>query len=150
MLVLALLALASASAAMQQPSSSGARAPPITRAEVAKHQSRDSFWAVVDVEGVSYVVDVTGFVPHHPGGDKIFGATAGAHFSFSRGANAHFAHTASAVRSACRAFDKEESPVDLTFTRSRANGGLDRNGQPVGPTPATPVGNVTVLGRLAR
>ena len=54
----------------------------IPRAEVLRYQSRASMWAVVDDH---WVVNVTGFLPHHPGGAAILGANLSAHFSFAHG-----------------------------------------------------------------
>ena len=120
----------------------------ITRAEVLQHQSTSSMWVVVDR---SWVVNVTAFLPHHPGGLKIMGATIDANFSFKHGENAHFAATAAAFDDACAAFDAQptpRAPLDFDFWRSRDNGGLNHDGRPVGPRPSAPVGTATILGRL--
>ena len=65
----------------------------ISRAQVLQHQSTASMWVVVDG---TWVVNVTAFLPHHPGGLKIMSATIDANFSFKHGENAHFATTATA------------------------------------------------------
>ena len=90
-------------------------------------------------------------VTDHPGQDAILKATLKANFSFTEGKEAHFSATAAAFRSASEAFDAQspKQPLDFTFHRSRANGGLNHNGDPVGPVPLTPVGTVTILGKLS-
>jgi hypothetical protein len=120
----------------------------ISRAQVLQHQSTASMWVVVDG---TWVVNVTAFLPHHPGGLKIMSATIDANFSFKHGENAHFATTATAFDDACAAFDAQprpQAPLDFDFWRSRDNGGLNHDGQPVGPRPSTPVGKATIMGRL--
>jgi len=129
-------------------------------------------WAVVDDV---WVVNVTGFLPHHPGGAAILGANLSAHFSFAHGREAHFRSTAEVFAEATAAFDAQPSkppryrwylgcillkvpavslltgaaPMDFVFWRSRENGGLSRAGRPVGPRPSKPVGTATIMGRLA-
>jgi hypothetical protein len=140
----------------------------ISRSEIAQHQTSDSLWCVVDEE---WVVDVTDFIPSHPGGEKIFTATAGSRFSFSSGPNAHFGTTKQVFKAACASFARleQEEPqqqeqqegageataptrltVNVEFWRSRVNGGLDRNGGETGAQPSTPQGIVTIIGRLAK
>ena len=74
----------------------------ISPEEIEQHNSangKKSFWAVID----GYVVDATAFLDTHPGGLKKLlsansaniGATGHKFgFSFSKGRNAHFGHTA--------------------------------------------------------
>jgi len=70
----------------------------ITPAEIEQHQSKDSFWCVVD----GFVVDATAFIDSHPGGLRKLMSTDDAgvgagpdrfSFSFSRGKNSHFPQT---------------------------------------------------------
>jgi hypothetical protein len=120
----------------------------ITAAEVAIHQNRTSMWAVIDGR---WVVNVTGFLPHHPGGiDKVLGATLDGGFSFLHGDNAHFAATADVFAEALHRYEAQPlpMPMDFVFWRSRANGGLNKDGQPTGARPASPVGTATIMGRL--
>ena len=63
-------------------------------------------WAVVDDV---WVVNVTGFLPHHPGGAAILGANLSAHFSFAHGREAHFRSTAEVFAEATAAFDAQPS-----------------------------------------
>lgn len=126
----------------------------IPRAEVAKHQTASDFWAVVHGAHASqWVVNITGFLHQHPGGvAKILGAGLGSNFSFSHGEDAHFAATADVFEAATTRFEAQpapRAPLHVVFWRSRANGGLDRDGKPVGARPESPVGVVTILGRLA-
>eukprot|EP01052_Picozoa_sp_SAG31_P031380 SAG31_NODE_3317_length_4424_cov_3.662197_5_plen_557_part_00 len=128
----------------------------IPRAEVAQHQTASDFWAVVRGSEASHhwwVVNITGFLQHHPGGvAKILGAGLGSNFSFAYGENSHFGATADVFEAATRHFRAQpapQAPVDVVFWRSRANGGLDHDGKPVGPRPELPVGTATILGRLA-
>ena len=120
----------------------------INRDEVAKHQSKTSMWAVVDDK---WVLDVTEFIPNHPGGAKILSGGLGKKFSFSHGSNAHFGHTANVFREACKAFESQPapSPMEISFDRSRANGGLTGSGASTGKQPTKPVGSVMLLGMLA-
>jgi hypothetical protein len=149
----AVRAAAAAPWAQQQPPRDGGTtaAQLISHAEVRRHQSRHDFWAVVDSR---WVVNVTAFLPHHPGGvAKILGAGLGSNFSFSRGPNAHFAETAKVFAEAARRYERQaarpRAAIEFTFWRSRGNGGLDRDGRPAGPRPASPVGAATILGTLA-
>ena len=57
-----------------------------------------------------------------------------------------------AFAAACAVFEAQPAPqpaMDVTFWRSRANGGLHKNGKPAGGQPSTPVGTVTIMGKLA-
>ena len=77
-------------------------ARPITPEEIKEHNKTNNnkdFWAVID----GYVVDATAFLSTHPGGLKKLlsadnaniGATGRPFgFSFSKGRNSHFGHTA--------------------------------------------------------
>jgi lysophospholipase L1-like esterase len=125
----------------------------IPAAEVAQHQTASDFWAVVHGSDASpWVVNITGFLQHHPGGMKILDAGLGANFSFAHGKNAHFGATADVFEAATRQFEAQpapRAPMDVVFWRSRANGGLNREGKPVGVLPESPVGMVTIMGRLA-
>lgn len=148
MLLLALAAMAAVALSTQR-TAGAPLSGTISRAEVAHHQSPTDLWVVVD----NWVLNATDFVAHHPGGtSKILGARLGGNFSFSRGKNAHFAATAAVFSQACARFGAQpppRQPMPFTFWRSRANGGLDRDGKPEGPKPAQAVGVVTILGRLA-
>ena len=72
----------------------------ISEEEVDQHNdAKVGFWAVID----GYVVDATAFLDAHPGGLKKLlsadsaaaGATGSRYgFSFSKGRNSHFGHTA--------------------------------------------------------
>lgn len=42
-----------------------------TAAQVAKHNSRDDLWLILDRDGTSKVYDLTSYVDEHPGGDAI-------------------------------------------------------------------------------
>jgi succinate dehydrogenase/fumarate reductase flavoprotein subunit len=57
-------AKATSSGASTSPSSTGANT--YTMEEVAKHNKKDDIWVVVDKQ----VLDVTSFLPDHPGGEK--------------------------------------------------------------------------------
>lgn len=48
----------------------GEVAEPLTRAEVARHDSRDDCWTIID----GNVYDLTSYIPRHPGGDDILEA----------------------------------------------------------------------------
>ena len=54
----------------------------ISRAQVSQHQTRASMWVVVDS---LWVVNVTKFLPNHPGQDAILKATLDSNFSFVYG-----------------------------------------------------------------
>jgi cytochrome b involved in lipid metabolism len=45
-------------------------AEPVTRAEVAQHDSREDCWTIID----GNVYDLTSYIPRHPGGDDILEA----------------------------------------------------------------------------
>jgi cytochrome b involved in lipid metabolism len=85
----------------------------IPRAEVAQHQTRASMWVVVDN---LWVVNVTSFIPHHPGQDGILKATLNANFSFAYGPEAHFAVTAAAFSAASKAFDAQVRATSASTT----------------------------------
>ena len=67
-------------------------------------------WAVIDDV---WVVNVTGFLPHHPGGAAILGSNLSAHFSFAHGREAHFRSTAEVFAEATAAFDAQPSEPPL-------------------------------------
>lgn len=56
----------SASAATTAPSASPSTSKEFTLADVAKHNKKDDVWVIVDGQ----VLDVTSFLPDHPGGEK--------------------------------------------------------------------------------
>jgi hypothetical protein len=108
----------------------------VTRAELKKNPS----WVVAE----GWVIDISDFVRHHPGGEaKILSASKqqGA-FSFKT----HFPSTGQAFREACEAHTGE--PYRLTFEHSRLNGGLDCSGNLTGCATAGSVGSLLVLGKL--
>ena len=39
--------------------------------EIAKHDTKDDLWIVVEVEGIRGVYDVTTYLPVHQGGDAL-------------------------------------------------------------------------------
>jgi succinate dehydrogenase/fumarate reductase flavoprotein subunit len=55
-----------ASAPSSQPSSGGGEPKTYTLDDVAKHNKKDDCWVIVDGQ----VLDVTSFLPDHPGGEK--------------------------------------------------------------------------------
>merc|ERR1712216_177117 len=119
-----------------------------TRQEVRQHSTKNDLWGIVD----GYVLDLTDFVKHHPGGvDNIMKILHENNFSFSRGANAHFGATAAAFAEACKDFENQGRPegFEFTFQNSRANGGLDRNGGVVGRASA-PVGTIKFVGKVKK
>lgn len=42
-----------------------------TRAQVAKHNTRDDVWIILNLDGTTKVYDVTGYLDEHPGGDAM-------------------------------------------------------------------------------
>ena len=116
-----------------------------TMEEVARHNSQGDLWGVVD----GYVLDLTGFLKDHPGGEKIFQITHEKSFSFARGPNAHFGATAAAFAEACRDFESKGRPegFEFAFQNSRKNGGLDNSGSVTGRA-SGPVGTVKFLGKV--
>ena len=98
----------------------------ISADELALHHTRESLWIVCDKD---IVVDVTDWIDFHPGGvDKILQTIDGQRFSFST----HFSHTREEFERVAAKFMREtvEEPMSWTWTRSRSNGGLDRDGNP--------------------
>ena len=135
---------------------------PLTAASVAAHDgvAGRALWAVID----GHVLDVSQFAAVHPGGaGKIQeqpNRDCSAQFRVHFGATVAELRAAFApcgpVRAAWEAQPPDEAgrrpALRHVFGRSRANGGLDRDGAPVGAAPPAgePVGALTILGRLAQ
>ena len=128
---------------------------PLTAASVAAHDgvAGRALWAVID----GHVLDVSQFAAVHPGGaGKIQEQP---NRDCSAQFRVHFGATVAELRAAFDAW--EAQPPDEAgrrpalrhvFGRSRANGGLDRDGAPAGAAPPAgeEVGALTILGRLAQ
>lgn len=42
-----------------------------TREQVAKHNTRDDLWIILNLDGATKVYDVTSYIDEHPGGDAM-------------------------------------------------------------------------------
>jgi hypothetical protein len=115
----------------------------ISADEIGQHNSKESFWAVID----GFVVDATDFVETHPGGLRKLlsadSAAAGASgqsfgFSFSRGRNAHFPRTAKLFKAGVQQF----------LRGGGSDASDDRGHLPPVAVEFAPYGRVVVLGCL--
>ena len=90
----------------------------LTLDEISSHNLvGESFWVVVD----GYVLDITQFLPEHPGMlKKIMMARERLGPDISPNFLDHFPHTVAAFREACRNFDKRGQPVSLQFKESKS------------------------------
>ena len=118
----------------------GPRAVPAR--ELGNHASCDSLWVVADY-GV--VVDLTQWIGKHPGGPANILRLLDSQQRFSF--KTHFAQTRMEFENAAQRFlSGDEETMTLTFSKSRANNGLDRDGNPTAVAAA--IGDIVLVGRL--
>ena len=90
----------------------------ITQEEVASHNSTSSgYWAITE----NYVVDLTSFLDHHPGGVQKIMTRKDKSVDITSNFMDHFGHTVSAFREACRQFD-QMGGEDATVLKFRETG----------------------------
>ncbi len=121
---------------------SGKKCAYITLSEVALHSTEGDCWIIAD----GFVLDISLWIQVHPGGiEKILSLKEpnAPHFSF----RTHFKNTREVFERACADFEKEGKPVEVFFDKSRANGGLDRSGDPNPAFDKAFIGSVFIIGK---